>query len=76
MVIVLGVLLWRGMVWARWPLVVILCVRLVALGRALAATEAPADVVRVGALAVLVVYAGAGLVLASPLVRDVSAGKE
>jgi hypothetical protein len=68
--IVFCVLTWRGTPWSRWLLIAFLAWRVAHIGVALSLHFAPGDKPFGGSLLLLVLYAVAGLLVASPLGRS------
>lgn len=62
-------LIWFGFAWARWLLLGFLALRAIPIARAVASSFGQGEVLRPGAMLVLLVYVGAAAVLVSPLMR-------
>ena len=68
--LVFCVLIWRGIPWTRWLLIAFLVWRIARIGIAVGSSFAPGDHRIVSSLILMVFYAAAGLLVASPLGRS------
>jgi hypothetical protein len=62
-------LVWIGLAWGRWLLLGLIAWRAIFIGTAVVSSLGPGEVLRPGASLVLLVYAGAAVVLVFSLVR-------
>ena len=69
-VIGLCALVWVGVSWGRWLLLGFIALRVILMGKAVASSFTPGEVLRLGALMVLLFYVGSAVVLASPIARS------
>ena len=63
-------LIWFGISWGRWFLLGFIAWRAIFLGKVVASSSGSEDVLRLGALAVLLIYLCSAVVLASPAGRS------
>ena len=69
-VIGLCALVWFGVSWGRWLLLGFIAWRVTLMGKVVASSFGPGEVLRLGALMVLLLYVGSAVVLASPIARS------
>jgi hypothetical protein len=69
-VIGLCALVWFGVSWGRWLLLGFIAWRVTLMGKVVASSFDPGEVLRLGALMVLLFYLGSAVVLASPIARS------
>ena len=69
-VIGLCALVWFGVSWGRWLLLGFLAWRVILMGKVVVSSFAPGEVLRLGALMVLLFYVVAAVVLLSPIARS------
>ena len=69
-VIGLCALVWFGVSWGRWLLLGFIAWRVTFMGKVVASSFDPGEVLRPGALVVLLLYIGSAVVLASPIARS------
>ena len=71
-VVVIGLcaLVWFGVSWGRWLLLGFIAWRVTLMGNVVASSFDPGEVLRLGALMVLLFYVGSAVVLASPIARS------
>ena len=63
-------LVWFSVSWGRWLLLVFIAWRVILMGKAVVSSFAPGEVLRLGALMVLLFYIVSAVVLASPIARS------
>lgn len=75
-VIGLCALIWSGVSWGRWLLLGFIGWRVTLLGKVVVASFSPGEVLRLGALIVLLFYVVSAVVLASPIARSTRGANE